>query len=49
MIMYICKHNYVYIEDNNVYMYTELCMHVYPIMYTHKIITYTCILNYVSM
>ena len=34
--------NYIYMQDNDVYMYRYLCIHAYLIMYT-------CILNYVYM
>ena len=49
MIMYTCIDDYVYMQDNHVYMYRWLCVHVYLIIYTCKIIMYTCIDNYVYM
>ena len=41
IIMYACIRNYVYMQDNYIY--------VYLIMYTRKIHMHTCILTYVYM
>ena len=40
IIMYTCKLNYVYMQDDYVYMYTWSRIHVYSIMYTCNIYIY---------